>query len=610
MKKLLHIFGILTLFLATVSAALAQESTPQYKSEEVVVTASRMPSSLLSATRYVTVVDSSEIATLPVESIQGVLQFVTGTDLKQRGAMGVQADVSIRGATFDQTLILVDGVKMNDPQTGHHSFSIPVPLSEVARVEVLHGHGSSLYGPNAFGGVINIITKRSAKTGANLSLTAGEHGFYGGAATLTHTVGKTAHRLGLHKRASTGYRHNTDFDINKISYQGTILIPAAPVNVYAGLTEREFGANDFYSTAFPDQRESVRTTLFRAVSEIQVGELFIVPQFHWRQNSDDFILDNTRPEWYRNRHTTDVYGGEVTAALENRFGRTALGFEYGEESIESSNLGDHSRQRGGIVLEHQAEFLDRINLDLGAFAYYHSGYDWQVYPGIGLGYQVSDLSSAFINLGQAYRVPTFTDLYYTSPANIGNPELEPERSRSYEAGYRWFNQILTGNVAAFYRDGYNLIDWTRNQVDSPWMVQNIRDVNTYGTEIRLTFLIENLRNRTRIPKVELKYAYLNSETENLNAESKYLLNYLRHQLQAGIHLRLPAGIRQSWAVRYNDRAGLDSFTLTDVRTQRTFGNFLLRLDITNLFDASYQEIPGVPMPGRWVRFGIETTVGK
>lgn len=588
----------------------AQDVPPaRYGMPEVVVTASRLPSTFLNVARHVTVLDSSDIAMLPVQSMQDLLTYVQGADIRQRGPLGVQADVGFRGSSFEQTLVLLNGMKITDPQTGHHNLNLPVTLQDVNRVEVLHGQGSSVYGPNAFGGVINIITQRPRGTALTTNLTGGAHGLVEGDIAADYMLGSTANQLSFARRQSEGYRHNTAFHITSIAQQTAIGSGDEAVRLFAGYVDKAFGANGFYSTRFPDQYEHTRTGILHAGTRFNLRHMQVTPKIIWRRNYDDFILDNTRPDWYRNKHTTDSYGAEIQSTMESSLGRSAFGGELGVERIASSSLGDHHRERIGLFVEQQATVAHLIQVMLGISAYYHTSWGWQTLPDFGLSIPLSRQFRLYGNVGEAYRVPNFTELYYDSPANKGNPNLEPERALSFEGGLKWVKPAFLGDVSVFRRNGTNMIDWARSSAADPWVVKNIASIRTTGAEINLRAFPDRIPGMDFLRKVQLKYVYLHSDLASLSdMESKYVLDHLRHQLIGDVVLDLPLKIEQRLTVRYEDRIHGDHYGLLDTRLSRPAGMVRIYLDVTNLLDTAYEEFPGLPMPGRWIRVGVETRI--
>ncbi|MCP4580428.1 MAG: TonB-dependent receptor [candidate division Zixibacteria bacterium] len=575
--------------------------------DDVIVTAGRIPMSFSEITRSVTVISSEEIVNAPVHSIQDLLEYIPGVDINKRGAHGVQADISIRGGTFEQTLVLVDGVKVSDPQTGHHNLNLPITLDDVKRIEVLRGQGSGLYGPNAFGGVVNIITRKGAEKQLIVKAIAGDFEFSETAASLSHPIGDLGNHLSISRKKSGGYTEATDFEIMTAHYGSSIHTYAGDINLSLGYIDKKFGANRFYSDAFPNEREHTETMMLNIGMRKEFDSMALSSKVYSRRHKDDFILDNDRPDWYRNKHTTDIYGSEIQADFESRLGKTALGGEAGQEKIESSSLGNHSRNRGGIFLEHQATMANRITLHTGAFAYYHSDQDWQVWPSLNIGCQLSDDWRAYGSVGRSFRVPTYTELYYISEANMGNPDLRPEKAITFETGINWGQQFINGNLTAFRREGKDIIDWARS-IDSPgdpWQVDNVSTVNTMGLEFSLGAYPDQLGLAVPITRLQGSYVFLDSDKKTEGYESKYLLRQIDHQFLIDIEHALPFNLIQGWKFRYEVPTETDSRFIVDTRVSWRHSQLEWFIEATNLFDESYFEIGTIPMPGRQVLAGVK-----
>lgn len=586
------------------------EDAPTYEIDQIVVTASRIPTTFSDRTRSITVISREEIATAPIHDVADLLDYVVGVDARQRGPHGVQTDVGMRGSTFEQVLVLVDGVKVTDPQTGHHALDLVVALDDIERIEVLRGHGSRLFGPNAFGGVINIITRERRGNEASLRATYGEHAFAEGAASGSYLAGPTAHRLSLAHRRSDGYRHNTDFTVSTASYG--VSLPAGPntVTLSAGYADRRFGANSFYA-GMPNEWEHTRTYTFSAAGEAKLGTMSLSPRLSWRRHEDEFLLDRDDPTLYRNTHTTDVYDAEGESIFASAFGVTAFGGEVGTERITSTKLGRHERTRGGFFIEHRAEPSGRLTVTVGGCAYRYTGTGWQIWPGADLGVQVTRSVRLYSSVGRAFRVPTYTELYYEDPRNVGNPGLKPERAWSYEGGIGWTNRGVSGEMNAFVRDGRNLIDYVRNADTLRWEARNITEVRTRGIEATLSIRPTAFVAGFPLRRLSLGYAFLDSEKKSGDfAQSKYVLNHLRHQGVVDVAHSAPYGILFSWKLRYEARVGGDNFVVVDARASREVGHIEVFLEATNLFGASYEDRASVPQPGRWVRLGAVVRVGK
>lgn len=617
---------------ADAPAADGEENTPPltYEPEPLVVTASRIPVAFDQVTRSVEVIDREALDALPVRSVQDALEYALGVDVRRRGPHGVQGDIGIRGGTFEQTLILVDGFKVSDPQTGHHNLDLPLNLSDIERIEVLRGPGSRVHGPGAFSGAVNIITRSAVGTEAAAGGAFGENSFSEGEASISFPALGVANRFSFGRSESAGYMENTDFAIGNLAWNAAVPAGGEKIHFTLGRTEKEFGANGFYSSSYPWQWEATETTFLGARTGFDLGGIRVEPRVYWRRHDDDFILDRTRPDWYRNLHTTDVYGAEFQSTFESAHGVTAVGGEIGREAIESSSLGDHQRSRGGVFVEHRLQAGERLTLVGGAFAYHYSDWGWEVWPGLDAGWRLGEHASLYASVERSFRVPTYTELYYDSPANVGNPDLQPEEAWTYETGTKWGGGMVEGNAALFHREGENLIDWTRASEDEPWQVRNVAKMDATGIETALALLPRRTLEDFPVSRVRLSFAYLDTDREQGELESRYVFNHLERQLILDIghdwSFVAPRGgrlagtlgrLEQSWQVRSEDRAGQESYLLVDTRLAwRASANrlsLLSRLEFfvegTNLFDTDYLEAGSIPMPGRWIIGGVNVAFG-
>jgi iron complex outermembrane receptor protein len=568
---------------------------------------------------------------LPVHSVQDVLKYVLGVDVRRRGPHGVQGDVSIRGGSFDQALILVDGFKVSDPQTGHHDLDLPLNVSDIERIEVLRGPGSRVYGPGAFSGAINIITRSAGGTGASLGGAIGQNSFSKGEISVSFPALGIANRLSYGRSESAGYRPNTDFAIHNLAWHAAVPAGGERIQLTLGHTAKEFGANGFYSASFPEQWEATETTFAGVRSDFDLGGLLIEPQVYWRRHDDDFILDRSRPDWYRNRHTTDIFGTQIQSTFESGLGITAVGGEIGREEIESESLGDHGRSRGGVFVEHRLEAGPRLTLSGGAFAYHYSDWGWELWPGIDAGFRLGEQSALFASVERSFRVPTYTELYYDSPANVGNPDLQPEEAWTYEGGMKWQAGPVEGTAALFRREGKNLIDWSRAGEDDPWQARNVGRMDTNGLEASVALLPRRVRESFPLSRVRASFAWLDADRATGELESKYVYNHLERQLildlghdwsflgrQGGRLSEVLGRLTQSWMVRNETRVGQASYVLLDTRlawrASARRPSLLSRLEFfvegTNLFDTEYREAGSIPMPGRWIIGGVRIGFGE
>ena len=581
----------------------AQEK--EYNLDEIVVTAGRTPITFSDLARSVTVLTSADIKSLPVNDIQDLLKYVNTIDLKTRGAEGVQADAGIRGGTFEQTLIMIDGVKISDPQTGHHNLNIPLSLDNVQRIEVLKGQGSRIFGPNAFAGAVNIITKKNKNADFSISTLGGEHGLYNFSLFSSYPVTCLGNNFSFSKKKSNGYRHNTDFDITEFSLSQNYSVNQNTVNVFFGYVDKKFGANNFYSDLFPNQWEHTTTKLLNITSELGEGGFSLSPKIFWRRNDDDYILDYTKPSFYYNIHKTYSYGGEIQSSVKTNIGVTSFGGEINKEEINSTNLGNHTRLKGGFFGEQLWEPFNSVSTSIGFFAYNYSNIGWKLWPGIDFAYKISNQTKIFVSFGKAFRIPDFTELYYTSPANMGNPNLTYEETTNYELGFNYNGMVIQTGTSIFFKDGKNIIDWARAFKEDPWRVENVTSVKTVGTELNFAFFPQRLNREIPITKFQLDYTYLSADRTAGTYESKYLLDNLRHQLMVNVDNILPWGLRQNWSLILRDRVNFESQLTIDTQINAELYNFDFFVRVTNIFNRTYEDFAGVLLPGRWLSAGIK-----
>ncbi len=605
--KFFYLF-ILILFYS--NAFTKAQVLPEYQLNDVIVTASRTPMTLSDLTSDVIVIGPQEIKDAPVNSVQGLLQYTGGVDFEQRGVDGVQGDVSIRGGTFEETLIMIDGVPMSDPQTGHHNLNLPVTLDDIQRIEILKSPGSSVYGANAFSGIINIITKKGSTKSLSLEASGGQNGYYDGLIHASMPIGIFSNHISFLRQKSDGYMHNTEFDITDFTYGASITSSNSNINLLFGYNDKKFGANSFYSTFFPNQWEHTTTKLFDLNGNFGTQSFQISPKLYWRHNDDNYILDYTDPSFYENNHHTDVYGAEVQASVATEIGITSFGGEYNTDKIVSNNLGNHSRVKKGIFAEQKISPIDNFTVIADAYAYDYSDIGWKIWPGINLGYNIAKNVRLFGSVGEAFRIPTYTELYYSSPASVGNPNLRTEETVDYELGINSLHHSYTARASVFYKQGKNLIDWVRSNDSQPWTAQNITNINTAGLELDFEINPSDLINNFPVYRVGIDYTYLNSSRVANEFQSQYLLQYLRHQLIINIENNWWAGIQQNWELRYESRVNAEDNFLVDTQLFRSFNGWKIFLKATNLLNKSYYEVSGVPLPGRWITAGIRLNIGE
>ena len=612
--------------------------------EEVVVSAQRSPVVYSKLARIVTIIDESDVSQLPVISINELIENSSFVDIRQRSTNGVQADISIRGGTFDQNLILLNGINISDPQTGHHSLNLPIDLNSVSRIEILEGSGSRVFGPNAFSGAINIITNQSEKNYLKTSFTAGDFGLF--STTLSGNVNykKLGQFLAVSKSISGGYTQNTDFDNLNVFYNPYLNAAIGKFDFQIGYTNKSFGANSFYTPEYPNQYEQIKTTF--ASLKFETGKTIkFIPAVYYRAHKDRFELFRNNPAvWYtgHNYHFTQVYGAKIDTRFAWDFGNTSIGADYRSENILSNKLGEpmndtikaygepdgfytmqYSRNISNLFIEHSIYF-NRLSLTAGILGSYI--YDKEkslnFYPGMDVGYEISKSLKFYTSVNKSLRLPTFTDLFYNGPKNTGNPDLKPEEAWSYEGGFKYFTKIASSNISIFYRDSKNLIEWVKDTADVKWKTENLTNVQTLGFQFSTKINFSSIWRKSILKTLNINYAYLNQSIEKSNFETKYSLNYLKHNLNLTVFGSLFKSLDMSWNFKFQDRAGVyqpydfenkiykpetdfDPFFTVDAKIIWNYKWLKLYTEATNIFNIQYIDFGNLEMPGRWFKAGLE-----
>jgi vitamin B12 transporter len=610
--------------------------------DEVIVSAQKAPVVYSQLSRSVIVINQDEIKLMPVSDINELLKNFSGIDVRQRGVNGIQSDISVRGGSFDQNLILLNGVNISDPQTGHHSLNLPIDLNSIARIEILEGPGSRVFGPNAFSGAINIITNNFDGNFLKTGFLAGDYGLFSENLSGAFTNQKLKHFISVSKSQSKGYVKNTDFNQHNAFYSTQYSSEIGKIDYQIGYTDKEFGANSFYTPAYPDQFEQTKTT-FTSL-KFETGEkIKLIPSVYFRRHKDRFELFRYEPaSWYtgHNYHLTDVYGIKIDARIRTNLGITSFGAEQRSENIWSNVLGvamndtikvsgepeglytkKYSRTISNYFLEHSFYYND-LSFSVGLLSSWVSENDfsYNFYPGIDLSYRFTNTLNSYITINKSLRLPTFTDLFYNGPSNIGNVNLQPEEAWSYEAGVKFQNKILNSNLSVYYRDAKNLIAWVKPIDSDPaekWETQNLTNVSTLGFKITNTLQFENFW----INKVRVDYNYLEQQSNSENYNTKYSLNNLKHNLIININNKLWENLNLSWNIRLQDRAGSYTkydFTINDYIGDKDFEPYCLLdfklsynykvitvfVELQNALNTDYVDIGNIEMPKRWFQAGF------
>ena len=622
----------------------ADEGEPdkEMKLDDLEVTGSLAPLTTGQGVRVVTVLSREDIQAAPVQSINDVLKLVSGVDVRQRGPIGAQTDVSIRGGTQEQIAILLNGINICDPQTGHNTFDLPCDISDIVRIELLEGPAGRVYGTSSLVGAINVVTVSGGVLKGEKSVQARiEGGSYGYAglgfryyhpsliSPHTSNISTSITRSDGYQRSKAG-RLNADYKGAKTFYQGAYEMEDIRIDWYAGISTKGYGSNTFYSARYDEQFEK-NSKLFTAIRGEMTGRLHLKPAVYWNRTYDRFeLIRGSEDKVPFNRHCTDVLGLNINGWFDWRWGRTALGAEFRNEDIVSTNLGEPlnkptdsykyglNRSNLSFHMEHNV-LVKRLTISAGFFAIKNTWNEmpFTLYPGIDASYRLNSHTRVYASFNSSLRMPSFTELYYSVGGHKADKYLKPEELKAVEGGIKVDGGKVRVDGKVFYYHCRNIIDWvmdTRDR-DAIWQSVNHTKLNTLGQEISLYSRLSTLN-------FQLSYCHLHQQKQELPyLQSQYSLEYLRHKMTAMVQWHISRRLSTTLCYRFQDRTGsytstegvvteYPPYSIVDSRIVWKRPQTELYAEVNNLFGSHYVDYGNVAQPGCWIIVGCKKTLNN
>ena len=643
-------------------------SQETYALDSVAVTATRTPVTMHAGARAVTLLDSAAMASAPVQTVNDLLKYTVGVDVRQRGAYGMQTDISMRGGTYNQVAVLVNGINITDPQTGHNSFIVPVNLSDIDHIEVVEGPAARVYGTSAMVGAINIVTKghfqqatystmgdadldgRIWARGENhkvhsafANIEGGSFGYHNVMGSWSVSDNRNYHNISFGTSQSKGYStcsegtSNSDFTSGKLFYNGGHDWTNRNLTWQAGITGNYFGASTFYSPKYDNQYEST-AKVYAAVRSEGHGKLHFSPAVYWNYSEDEFQLFRGEPEKYPyNYHKTNVFGINLNSWIDTRLGRTAFGAEARHEAIRSTNLGEKlDNPRGvyvcGLDRTSYSAFLDHkvivgwFSLSGGVTAAYNTGNTEGVkfFPGGEISLRIPARGAIgegtlYASYNSSYRMPTFTDLYYSVGGHLADPNLRSEKLNALEFGLKYSEKGFRMNGSIFFNTGYDMIDWimdTSAGSDAPWTSINHSVINTFGKECMFQLNIPEIFHIDKFFIQDLSLAVISlSQSKDLeeNLRSLYSMEYIREKYIATVSMNIARRLSANVSYTYVDRATeselIKPYHLLDAKLNYDADDIQIYLRANNILNRTYYDFGDIPQPGFWFVAGISLKLG-
>lgn len=623
------------------------DSTRTVMLDEVDVTASRAPLAAGRAPRIVTVLGREEIAAAPAQSVNDLLKYAAGVDVRQRGAIGAQTDIGIRGGTSEHIAILLDGTNICDPQTGHNAFDLPVDIGDIERIEVIEGPAGRIFGTSSLLGAINIVTKAAAENGGSVHAGGGSFGYADAGARLSLATGKWSNSVSGGYTRSDGYSRsknghlNADYSGGRAFYKGRYKDKDLTVSWHAGMSVKDWGSNTFYSTLSDEQYEHTLKFYTAVKAEAKAGRFHFLPSVYWNRYHDRYEFYRGAPERSPfNYHRTDVIGLNLNAWFDWALGRTAFGAEIRNEDIISTTLGEpldnprriHGTERDytvglnrtniSLYLEHNVT-IGRFTASAGFTAVRNtwSEMPFKIYPGIDASYALTTALKAYASFNMSLRMPSFTELYYSVDGHKADKHLKPEEMSAIEGGLRYASGGVNATVTVYHHWGRNMIDWimdTSAGDAAEWTSVNHARINSTGIEANVALDFSRILPSQRILRsLNAAYSYIDqSQRREEGVQSLYALEYLRHKVVARLGLDLPPCLALDISYRFHERVGsytdpdgvnrhYKPYSLVDARLAWNKPRYTIYVEANNLFDTDYVDYGNVPQPGLLVMAGAK-----
>ena len=612
---------------------------------EVEVAATRAPLPADKSVRLVQVINRQDIEASSAQSVNDLLKLAAGVDVRQRGGFGIQTDIGVNGGTEDQLTVLLNGINISNPHTGHLTVDLPVNVDDIERIEIIEGGASRIYGTQAFAGAINIVTRTESESSLGVHLQGGSYGTFGTNAFLAMKTNCFNHRISGGYARSDGGTSNDDFNKGNVYWNGKFQSEIFDATLQAGLSTMNYGANTFYGTGSDTQYEEDRRYLIAAQAEYK-GRVHVPMQLYWNRSLDHYVWRRANPQAYQNFHQTNVYGANANAYTTWALGKTAIGIEFRRENILSTRLGKEipeadrhkykvpghdtyyiykdGRSNLSLYFEHDV-LLEHLTISIGMLANHNTAVEgsMNVYPGIDLSWRPTCQWKLFASFNKSLRTPTYTDIYYNGPGLQGNLQLKPEKSTDWHLGTSYTGSFYQLQAKSFYRHGTDMIDWVKYGDDTFYTTAN-SDIDNIGAEVLTAFDFTNRWGENFfLQRLTLSYCYNYKYRVHKEHDANYVsrMTFLRHKFVASLNHRIFNQLTAQWDFTIKNREGdfenaltgehqsYGTYATLDLKVQWTKPHYTLYLQANNLTNHPYYDYANVKQPGVWVMAGAKFRLG-
>jgi iron complex outermembrane receptor protein len=527
-----------------------------------------------------------DIQNLPFFSCEEIINYSSSVNLKKRSEFGLQQDVSLRGSVFEDANISLAGIKINDPQTGHYSLEIPLTSADLEEAGVYKNAQQ-----------ISFTPKKPADKGFLLKNSFGQYALWENLLSLNFALGEAKNRLSVEHKTSKGSRQDTDFDIYNFSYHSLWEKEPLDLEFLFGATKRDFGADSFYSSNYRQEEEHINQQFYLGRAQLHADAFNLNNKIYLRRHRDKYILNRSNPAFYTNFHTTYVYGLKQEFDFYNNL-FAYLGIE--QEKIDSTNLNKHYRLKKGILVGMKEKQFGKFLFSISGGTDYYYKWNYLENAHLAAGYFLRENLKLRFSFDRIWRAPSFTELYYSDPANRGNPNLGIQKSNNFETGLDFSPlENLTFSPVFFFRNQTNTIDWAKNNSSDKWQAQNAGTIDVYGFDFSSRIKITNCI----LNEISLDYTYLNLDKSSPYSFSKYVFNYDRHKVVTHFSFDYK-GFKANLIGNFSRPVDRKKYVTFDVKVEKKIRDFTLALEGINIFNKSYEEMKDIDGSKRWYKLSI------
>ncbi len=556
---------------------------PQDVELEPIVIEKSFSSASLASTDYFY---PDDVGSLPFFSPEEIVDYSSSVDLRKRSGFGIQQDLSLRGSIFEDSSIQVNGLEINDPQTGHFNLEMPFTAADIEAVEIFKNSQA-----------INFSLKKPEPKGILVRTFFGQHALNEQLISVNFPLIEFNNRVSLEHKISSGARQDSDFEIYNISLHSVLEDEDKEIELLFASSERDFGAASFYSSRFPHQEEHTTQQLYSLGGKWKNENLDWNNRIYFRRHTDKYILNRHNPPFYTNFHTTYLYGLNSQFDFANDI---FAGLNIEREKVTSTNLKKHRRLNKGFSLGLREKRIDKLAFDFKASLNYYESWEYLDSSHLGLRYFLNDNLSFRFSFDRIWRAPSFTELYYVSSTDVGNPDLGVQKSNNFEVGGDIFPADgFRISLNSFLRDQRDTIDWVKNASADAWQADNVGNIKAYGFDCSLEADVKVLL----LERINLGYTYLTLDKDNPYNFSKYVFDYDRHKVVSRFNFCL-GGVDLNTIVSFSNPVTRRSYAVVDLKAEKEIGNFSIILEGNNIFNRDYQEMDNIQAAGRWYKLGL------